>query len=92
MPPTSTAVEVNGFAICEIRKAKGITTTALAALVPGLDAHYLRKIERGEKPRVRPEVAEALAEALHLENSRAILVRPVVKDKAVLHAVDSGAA
>lgn len=81
-----TTIEVNGFAVREIRKRSGIDVSALAEHVTailqvaghktGLTRSYLAKIELGHSERVSPKVFDALLTALAIDERRALLANP----------------
>lgn len=70
-----TTVEINGFAIREIRKAKGLSVLDLAGHV-GVQRPYIAKIELGHSQRVSPKVFNALLSALAVDDRRSLLANP----------------
>lgn len=83
--PAPTTVEINGFAIREIRKAKGLSVVDLARHV-GVQRPYIAKIELGHSLRVSPKVFNALLAALTIDDRRALLAHP--HGAAALHPVE----
>jgi transcriptional regulator with XRE-family HTH domain len=71
-PPT---VEINGFAVREIRMRSGIDAAPCAELA-GIDRSYLNRLETGVRIRVSPSVLARLMGALQLSDRRAILANP----------------
>lgn len=72
---TRTTIEVNGFAVREIRIRSGIDI-APCAEAAGISRPYLALIETGARVRVSPPVFEGLRSALTLGDRRAILADP----------------
>lgn len=72
--PRDTLIAVNGYAIREIRKLVGITTTQFAREV-SLERSYLSRIENGQKYRVNPAAFAAMVRALGVDR-RALLAQP----------------
>ncbi|MEV7034533.1 helix-turn-helix domain-containing protein [Streptomyces sp. NPDC093272] len=64
MAQTPTTFEVDGTAICTKRMNAGMEVQQLADLV-GITASYLRKVERGDRTRMRPGPYQALRAALN---------------------------
>jgi len=79
MTTASTTVEVNGFAIRELRIRAGIGVAELAAQV-GVQRPYVAKIELGHSRRVSPRVFNAILEALNVQDRRAVLANPFSAD------------
>lgn len=75
MTATPTTVEVNGFALREIRVRSGIDTAPCAATI-GISRPYLAKIETGARVQVSPSVFHAMLAALQIRDRRAILANP----------------
>lgn len=73
--PVPTTVEVNGYALREIRKRSGVDIARLAEQV-GVDRSYLAKIELGHSLRVSPKVYAALLLALAIDDRRVLLAHP----------------
>jgi transcriptional regulator with XRE-family HTH domain len=63
MAQTPTTFSVDGTAICTKRMHAGMEVQQLADLV-GITASYLRKLERGDRTRMRPGNYQALRAAL----------------------------
>lgn len=63
MAQTPTTFEVDGTAICTKRMNAGMEVQQLAEAA-GITASYLRKLERGDRPRMRPGAYQALRAAL----------------------------
>lgn len=63
MHQAPTTFEVDGAAICTRRKQKGIPVEQLAQIV-GCTANYLRKLERGTRRRMGPQLYIHLRTAL----------------------------
>lgn len=70
-----TTVEINGFTVREIRKAKGLSVLELAGHV-GVQRPYIAKIELGHSQRVSPKVFLGLLTALAIDDRRALLANP----------------
>ncbi|MER6534382.1 helix-turn-helix domain-containing protein [Streptomyces sp900105755] len=64
MAQTPTTFQVDGTAICTKRMNAGMEVQQLADLV-GITASYLRKVERGDRTRMRPGPYQALRAALN---------------------------
>lgn len=75
MSTTPTTIEVNGFAIRELRIRSGLGVAELAAQV-GVQRPYVAKIELGHSRRVSPKVFTALMQALTITDRRVILANP----------------
>lgn len=75
MPTTKTTVEVNGFAIRELRIRSGLSVVDLAERV-GVKRPYIAKIELGHSQRVSPKVFTTLLSALSIEDRRVLLANP----------------
>ncbi|MFD9192929.1 helix-turn-helix domain-containing protein [Streptomyces phaeochromogenes] len=63
MAPTPTTFLVDGTAICTKRMNAGMEVQQLADTV-GITANYLRKVERGDRTRMRPGTYVRLRAAL----------------------------
>lgn len=63
MAQTPTTFEVDGTAICTKRMNAGMEVQQLADMV-GITDSYLRKLERGDRTRMRPGPYQALRAAL----------------------------
>lgn len=72
--PTPSSIEVNGYAIRDLRIAWGIQQTDLAGSV-GITRSYLAHLEQGRKQRVSPPVLRALVDALKC-NPKSLLANP----------------
>lgn len=72
---TPTTYEVNGYAVREFRKRKGLGVAELAQQV-GVQRPYVTKIELGHSQRVSPRVFQALVQALAVSDFRALLANP----------------
>lgn len=75
MPTTPTTVEINGFALREIRIRSGIGVLELAKQVE-VQRPYIAKIELGHSQRVSPRVFNALMQALSIQDRRSLLANP----------------
>lgn len=75
MPSTATTVEVNGFALRELRIRSGLGVADLAEQV-GVQRPYIAKIELGHSRRVSPKVFNALLSTLTINDRRALLANP----------------
>ncbi len=64
MAQTPTTFEVDGTAICTRRMNAGMDVQQLADMV-GITDSYLRKLERGDRTRMRPGPYQALRAALN---------------------------
>lgn len=75
MPGTKPTVEINGFALRELRVRDGRSVQALAAQI-GVQRPYVVKIELGHSKRVSPQVFKALLEAFSISDRRVLLSNP----------------
>lgn len=75
MSTTATTIEVNGYALRELRIRSGLGVAELAAQV-GVQRPYIAKIELGHSRRVSPKVFNALLSALSINDRRALLANP----------------
>ncbi len=75
MPPTPTTVEVNGYALRELRIRSGLGVAELAAQV-GVQRPYIAKIELGHSTRVSPKVYNAILAALTIQDRRVLMAHP----------------
>ena len=75
MNPTPTTIEVNGYALRELRMRSGIGVAELAAQV-GVQRPYIAKIELGHSRRVSPKVYQALLTALAISDTRVLMANP----------------
>lgn len=78
MPPIPTTIEINGYALRQIRILSGIGVADLAKQVD-CDRSYIAKIELGHNRRVSPAVYNALLEALNISDRRTLLASPNVE-------------
>lgn len=81
MPTTATTVEVNGFALRELRIRSGLGVAELAKQV-GVQRPYIAKIELGHSRRVSPRVFMALLAALSITDRRVLLSNPYGMEEA----------
>jgi len=72
---TPTTVEINGFAVREIRVRSGIAVQELADRV-GVKRPYIAKIELGHSQRVSPKVYNALLSTLAITDRRVLMANP----------------
>lgn len=72
---TPTTVEINGFALRELRVRTGLAVMDLAKQV-GVQRPYIAKIELGHSRRVSPKVFNALLSALAITDRRVLLANP----------------
>lgn len=72
---TATTVEVNGFALRELRVRSGVGVADLAARV-GVQRPYIAKIELGHSRKVSPKVFNELLSALAITDRRVLLANP----------------
>lgn len=79
MPSTSTTIEVNGFALREMRVRSGLGVSDLAKQV-GVQCPYIAKIELGHSKRVSPKVFNALLAVLTISDRRALMANPHAAD------------
>lgn len=79
---TPTTIEVNGYALREIRVRSGIGVRELAEQV-GATRAYIAKIELGHSQRVSPKVYNALLAALTIADRRSLLANPHAAVEAV---------
>lgn len=70
-----TTVEINGFALRELRMRSGLGVAQLAEQV-GVQRPYIAKIELGHSRRVSPKVFNALLAALTITDRRVLLANP----------------
>lgn len=82
MPTTPTTVEVNGYAIRELRVRSGLGVAELADQV-GVKRPYIAKIELGHSRRVSPKVFKALMDALSIQDRRSLLANPHGADEII---------
>lgn len=75
MSRTPTTVEVNGYALRELRIRTGVEVAELAERV-GVQRPYIAKIELGHSQRVSAEVYAAINKALAIKDYRALLANP----------------
>lgn len=75
MSTTATTIEVNGFALRELRVRSGLGVLDLAKQV-GVQRPYIAKIELGHSRRVSPRVYNALLSALSITDRRVLLANP----------------
>lgn len=75
MSTTHTTVEVNGYALRELRVRSGIGVADLAETV-GVKRPYIAKIELGHSQRVSPKVYNALLAALAITDRRVLMANP----------------
>lgn len=72
---TATTVEINGFAMREIRVRTGLGVLDLANQV-GVQRPYIAKIELGHSRRVSPKVFNALLSSLAITDRRVLMANP----------------
>lgn len=72
---TPTTVEINGFALREIRVRSGIAVMDLARQVD-VQRPYIAKIELGHSRQVSPKVFNALVSALAITDRRVLMANP----------------
>jgi transcriptional regulator with XRE-family HTH domain len=70
-----TTVEINGFALRELRIRSGLAVAQLAEQVD-VQRPYIAKIELGHSRRVSPRVFNALLSALTIADRRVLLANP----------------
>lgn len=75
MAQTPTTFEVDGLAICTKRMQAGMEVQQLAAAA-GITASYLRKLERGDRTRMRPGNYQALRAALEANETELLAPHP----------------
>lgn len=75
MSNTPTTIEVNGYAIRELRMRSGLAVAELAKQID-VQRPYVAKIELGHSRRVSPKVFNALLSALTIQDRRALLANP----------------
>lgn len=73
--PTPTTIEINGYALRELRMRSGLGVAELAAQVE-VKRPYIAKIELGHSQRVSPKVFNALLSALTISDRRVLLAHP----------------
>jgi transcriptional regulator with XRE-family HTH domain len=80
MPPktaTRTTVEINGYALREIRVRSGVSVQDVADAI-GCNRSYVARMETGHTHRVSPAVFEGLTRALTITDKRALMAFPHV--------------
>lgn len=75
MSTTQTTVEVNGYALRELRVRSGIGVADLATAA-GVQRPYIAKIELGHSQRVSPKVYNSLLAALAITDRRVLMANP----------------
>jgi transcriptional regulator with XRE-family HTH domain len=75
MTTTKTTVEINGFAVRELRIRSGLSVVDLAQRADVTRA-YIAKIELGHSQRVSPKMFGALLSALSIHDRRVLLANP----------------
>lgn len=75
MSTTATTIQVNGFALRELRMRSGLGVAELAERV-GVKRPYIAKIELGHSQRVSPKVFNSLLSALTISDRRVLLANP----------------
>ncbi|NUQ95193.1 MAG: helix-turn-helix transcriptional regulator [Streptomyces sp.] len=75
MAQTPTTFEVDGTAICTKRMQAGMEVQQLAEAA-GITASYLRKLERGDRTRMRPGNYQALRAALNANETELLAPHP----------------
>lgn len=73
--PTGTTVEINGFALRELRIRSGLGVVELATRI-GVKRPYIAKIELGHSQRVSPRVFNELLSALAIQDRRVLMANP----------------
>ena len=72
---TPTTIELNGYALRELRVRSGIGVRELSEQV-GVERNYIAKIELGHSRRVSPKVFNAILAALSITDRRSLLTNP----------------
>jgi len=72
---TATTIEINGYALRELRMRSGLGVAEFAAQV-GVKRPYIAKIELGHSKRVSPAVFNAILSTLTIADRRALLAHP----------------
>jgi transcriptional regulator with XRE-family HTH domain len=75
MPSTPTTVEINGYALRELRVRSGLGVAEFASQI-GVQRPYVAKIELGHSRRVSPKVYSAILAALSITDRRVLLTNP----------------
>lgn len=75
MAGTRTTIEVNGYALRELRIRSGLSVVDLAEQV-NVKRPYIAKIELGHSRNVSPKVFNALLSALSITDRRVLLANP----------------
>lgn len=75
MATTPTTIEVNGYALRELRMRSGIGVADLAEQV-GVQRPYIAKIELGHSRRVSPKVYNSILSALAINDRRVLMANP----------------
>lgn len=75
MSSTPTTVDINGFALRELRIRSGVEARPLAEQV-GVADSYIRRIETGHTKRVSAQVFKNLLDALKITDRRVLLAAP----------------
>lgn len=73
--PAATTVEINGYALREIRVRSGVGVKALADQM-GCARSYIARMETGHTTRVSPEMFDRLNDALHITDKRTLMAFP----------------
>jgi transcriptional regulator with XRE-family HTH domain len=75
MSTTATTIEVNGYALRELRIRSGLGVAELAEQVK-VKRPYIAKIELGHSRRVSPRVYQSLLDVLSITDRRVLLANP----------------
>lgn len=75
MAGTRTTVQINGFAVRELRIRSGLGVQELAERA-GVKRPYIARIELGHSQRVSPKVYNAILSALAINDRRVLLANP----------------
>lgn len=75
MPPTTNTIEINGYALRELRVRSGLEASPFAAQI-GVHRAALANIELGHRQRVSPKTFNAILSALTVSDRRVLLANP----------------
>jgi transcriptional regulator with XRE-family HTH domain len=77
--PANRTIDVHGYALRVIRRARGRAVTDLAAALE-VDPSYIRHLENGSKLRVSAEIYSGLLRELQIDDYRALLAKAPLRD------------
>lgn len=74
--PNGATVEINGYALRQIRTLAGISTAKQLAAQLDVDPSFITRLESGQRTRVGVDVYAGLLRALALDDRRVLLANP----------------